>query len=202
MKNQLRKIGILLCGILILTFGIALFIKATMGADPFTTFNLGLSEKLHISFAGVQVIVNMLILGGVLLINKKYISIGTLISMLTVGPLIEINITLLNQLTKHPLTKQQQMIFLIAGCFILSIGAGIYIAANIGVGPYDIIPLLIEEKKIASFKVTRMLLDLGCVILGNIMGATIGIGTLIAALWLGPLIEYFRKLAKKHIVKE
>lgn len=200
-KMKVKKIVVLLIGIAILSFGITLFIKATLGADPFTTFNLGISKIIEIPFSITQVSINILILLIVLFIDKKYIGIGTLIAMVLVGPLIEVYLTGINIILPGTYSLPIKICILLIGCIMVSLGGGIYISVNMGAGPYDIIPLLIEEKRNISFKTTRILLDLICVILGSILGETVGIGTLIGAFCLGPAIEFFRKVSLKYLIK-
>lgn len=200
-KKLIKRIVLFLIGILGLAFGIACFIRSSMGTDPFTTLNIGIAQRMHLSFAGVQVIMNILILIAVYLIDKTFIGIGTAISMISIGPLVQYYLMLLKPIDNQEITIVK-IIMLVVGCLFVALGAGIYIATHLGVGPYDILPLVIEAKKKLSFKVTRMLLDLGCVILGGILGATVGVGTFIAAICLGPAIEMFRKLTIKYILRE
>lgn len=198
MKKYLLFIG----GLLILSFGIALFIQSNTGSDPFTTFNIGMSRNLGLLFSIVQVSANGIILLIIWMMEKKYIKLGTLLAMLIVGPLIEVNVYLLDYVFNFFSLQFNPYLLLIIGCLLVCMGAGIYIATNFGAGPYDIIPLLAEEKFGYSFKVTRILSDVLCVILGGILGATIGIGTVLAAFCLGPGIEYFRRLTQHYILQE
>lgn len=201
-ETKRKKQFLFFIGIFILALGITLFIKSNTGSDPFTTFNLGISHLLNKMFALVQVGINTLILIVILIVDKSYIKIGTIISMMMVGPLIEINLVLLEWVGSMIPLAIPSYVLLPIGCLLVCLGAGIYIAADQGAGPYDIIPILFEEKFNYSFKLTRIVFDLICVILGGVLGATIGMGTLITAIFLGPGIAYFRKLTQVYVLKE
>ena len=80
-----------------------------------------------------------------------------------------------------------------------SIAAALYYDADLGVSTYDAIPLHIADKKpriagrILQFKVIRIISDLVCVLIGFLLGMMPGIGTVVTALFMGPLITFFRR---------
>lgn len=200
-QKSLKRLVVLILGIMILSFGIALFIKSDLGCDPYTTFNLGLSAQLNFNFSLTQIGLNVLILGGIMFFDRSFINIGTVISMFCVGPLIEGYSYFINFLLPDTYSFGFRVVLLILACTIVCFGVGLYIASNMGTGPYDILPLLIEKRKCLTYKWIRIILDVSCGILGFLMGATVGIGTLIAALCLGPGIEFFRSFTIKYILK-
>jgi uncharacterized membrane protein YczE len=67
------------------------------------------------------------------------------------------------------------------------------LTGNLGVSTYDAVALLMAEKKIAKFQYCRMGTDLICTATGFILGATVGIGTVVTAFFMGPIIAYFNK---------
>lgn len=200
-QKVLKRLVVLISGILILSFGIALFIKADLGCDPYTTFNIGVSDKLNFSFSLTQIGLNLLILIGIMFFDRTFINIGTLISLFCVGPLIEGYGFLINLILPGEYSLGFRVVLLMLGCTIVCLGVGLYIASSLGTGPYDILPLLIEKRKYLTYKWIRIILDVSCAVLGFLMGATVGIGTLISALCLGPGIEFFRSLTIRYILK-
>lgn len=197
----MNKISVLILGLIILSCGIALFIKADLGCDPYTTFNLGVSDRLNLNFSLTQIGLNLLILIVIVFLDKAFINIGTMISMFCVGPLIEAFSFLINKVLPGKYNFGISFILLLLGCLLVSFGAGLYIASNLGAGPYDILPLIVEKKKYLTYKWIRIILDISCAILGFMMGATVGIGTFIVAVCLGPGIEFFRNFTIKYILK-
>ncbi|MEG0387827.1 MAG: hypothetical protein RR448_09205 [Niameybacter sp.] len=201
-RAYIKRIIVLVLGIIILSSGIALFIKADLGCDPYTTLNLGVSSAVNYNFAIVQIIINLVILAFILAIDKSFINIGTIISLFCVGPLIECFTKVIDRVLPYQYGLVGRVVILITGCLVVAFGVGVYIAAGLGVGPYDILPLIIEKKKSWPYKWIRITLDISCAAIGVALGETIGIGTIIAALGLGPGIEYFRSFAVKFILKQ
>ncbi len=91
------------------------------------------------------------------------------------------------------------MIFLVIGIIVSCIAAAFYYSADLGLSAYDAIPLFIAGRKpkvfgkILPFRVIRMISDLLCVAIGFAFGFMPGIGTVITALFMGPLISYFKR---------
>lgn len=201
-QSYLKRIIVLLLGIIILSFGIGLIIKADLGCDAFTTFNLGISTRMHMSYATIQILVNIIILIFIVVVDKKFINIGTVINLIIVGPLIQYYSGVANRLIPYELSFIGRIVLLMIGCIIISFGVGMYIASDLGAGPYDILPLMLEKHKKWHYKWIRITLDISCSLIGFMLGATIGVGTIIVALCLGPGIEYFRGLTKRYILKD
>lgn len=200
-RKFMNRMLVLLLGLIILSSGIALFIKADLGADPYTTFNIGISDQLNLSFSITQISLNLLIFIFILFLDKTFINIGTIISLFCVGPLIEGFTFIINTILPGNYGLGIRFMLLLLGCLIVSFGVGLYIASDLGAGPYDILPLIVEKRKYLTYKWIRIILDVSCAVLGFMLGATVGIGTFIVALCLGPGIEYFRNFTIKYILK-
>ena len=95
-------------------------------------------------------------------------------------------------------------IILIIGINIMSIGVGIYLEANLGASAYDAMPYVVNNalKKDFSYKYTRIVLDVICIVVGLIFGEKIGIGTIFLGFLSGPLIVFYREKAKNIIFKK
>ena len=84
-------------------------------------------------------------------------------------------------------------IALIIGILSISFGAALYFTGDMGVSTYDAVALIMAEKKIAKFQYCRIGTDLICTLSGYLLGATVGVGTLITAFFMGPIIAFFNK---------
>lgn len=75
--------------------------------------------------------------------------------------------------------------------------ASFYFTADLGVSTYDAVALIMADKKIVQFKFCRIGNDLICLSIGFLLNVVVGIGTLVTAFFMGPLIYYFRiKIAR------
>ena len=90
------------------------------------------------------------------------------------------------------LTVTHRVILLVAGIVLMCLAAALYFTADLGVSVYDAISIIMSDKKIASFRICRISTDSICVIIGFSLKASIGIGTIITALFMGPLIQVFK----------
>ena len=92
-----------------------------------------------------------------------------------------------------------RVLFLAIGIVVSCFAAALYYTADLGVSTYDAIPLHISDCKpklfgrVLPFRVVRILSDLVCTTVGVILGAPAGVGTVITALFMGPLISFFRR---------
>jgi len=72
-------------------------------------------------------------------------------------------------------------------------GSSLYFTGDLGVSTYDAVALILSEKKVVRFQYCRIVSDLVCTILGYLLGATVGIGTVITAFFMGPIITVFNR---------
>lgn len=190
-------IGVAVCGV-----SVGFFKRATYGVDPFQSLMSGLSAVLPISFGTLYVLVNICLLLFSIINDKSKIGIATLINLFLLGYIADFSHNTLLQLLPE-LGYAGRAVMLIIGIVAMCIASSFYFTADMGVSTYDAVSLVMAYKwKLASFKVCRIGCDLCCVIIGLILfflsgqdfseiGQVVGIGTIVTAFFMGPLIEYF-----------
>ena len=72
-------------------------------------------------------------------------------------------------------------------------GSALYFTGDLGVSTYDAIALVLSREKKWDFRITRISTDVICTVLGVLTGAVAGIGTIVTAVFMGPLIEFFNR---------
>ena len=96
-----------------------------------------------------------------------------------------------------------RIILLILGVVIMCFASSLYFTANLGVSTYDAVSLIMTDKKLGKFRYLRIATDLFCVIAGFLLGGIVGIGTVITAFFMGPLIDFFKqKIAEPLLNKK
>ncbi|WMC93906.1 YczE/YyaS/YitT family protein [Kineothrix sp. MB12-C1] len=192
MENRNRRIVMSCVGIIICGISVALFRMAHWGTDPFQTFCAGIQELTGISFGLLYMIINGLMLLVVFLVQRKYIGIATVLNITLLGYVVEWTYGWLQR--QYPVESiSSKIIFLCLGLLLLCIASSLYFTADLGVSTYDSIALYLSEKKVARFSICRIGTDLFCVITGGLLGAPVGVGTVITAFCMGPLIQFFNK---------
>lgn len=90
----------------------------------------------------------------------------------------------------------------LAGCVILSLGMSIVINSNAGTGPNDLVAVILSDKlERIEFRWVRMGCDAFFVILGFILGGTVGVGTIIAIFLTGPMVQFWLPKTKALLQK-
>lgn len=193
-----------LCGVLICAISVGIFKLAALGVDPFQSLMSGLDQLIPISFGTLYVIVNLILLSFSLLTDRHNIGIATFINLFLLGYVTQFTYDLLQKLFPDP-NLFFRIVCLIVGIVIICFGSALYMTADLGVSTYDAVAIVLANKwKVAKFKFCRVGTDLVCVIAGIIVfllgGGTIssiptivGVGTIVTAFFMGPLIELFNE---------
>lgn len=124
--------------------------------------------------------------------DKSKIGLGTVINIFLLGYVAEYSSLLFENLIPEP-SLAVRFVFLILGIVIMCFASALYFTADMGVSTYDAISLIISEKKKWKFQFCRISSDLFCTIVGFSFGATVGIGTVVTAFFMGPLIAFFNR---------
>ena len=204
MKRILMSaIGVLICGI-----SVGMFKRASLGVDPFQSLMSGLNAVIPISFGTLYVIANLCLLLFALLLDRRKIGLATLINLFFFGYIAEFTLKLLEKILPE-LSMPGRLILLVIAVVIMCLASAFYFTADLGVSTYDAVSLIISEKQDrVAFKYCRIISDVICVILGFVLctaggftlaqiGGEIGIGTIITAFFMGPLITFFNE----HVAK-
>lgn len=187
-----RRLVMALLGVLVCAFGVSLCRMADFGVDPFQTLCSGLYRVILLPEGLVYIAVNTALLLLVLLLNRHYIGLGTLINLFLFGYVVDFCQQGLTSLLGMP-DMLGRVIYLALGIVVICVSCAMYITADLGVSTYDAIPLHMADKKLGSYRLLRVCSDFICVLSGFLMGARVGVCTLITACLLGPAIAYFRE---------
>lgn len=202
MNSKTKRILWAIIGNVIIGMSIGILRLSNLGVDPLSFMNTGFSDFLNKDFGTVITVTNFILIMIVFLGHRKSIGLGTVINMLTVGYSADFSYMILKFLDNDKFLVN--FIILIIGINIMSIGVGIYLEANLGASAYDAMPYVVNNalKKDFSYKYTRIVLDVICIVVGLIFGEKIGIGTIFLGFLSGPLIVFYREKAKNIIFKK
>lgn len=215
--DLLKRLILFFVGMSVIQFGVALFLKTNIGSDPFSVFTQGLAFTLDKTglrdFSLVKMIsgkaevtpgiANMIILVAlftiVLLVERKRIKIGTLICVVGVGPIIDLGIKVVSYFPVESYNIVIKALLVVLGCLVIAIGFSVLSAANVGVAPNDIVPFIIQDKTKVQYRWIRITMDAVFLIGGFFLGGTVGIGTVISMLALGPFIQFCLPYGEKFV---
>lgn len=201
-ENLSKRIAMSLFGVVICAVSVGIFKIAALGVDPFQSFMAGLDAIVPIDFGTLYVITNAVLLLFALVFDKHYIGIATFINLFLLGYITQFTYDFLQTIIIEP-SMVVRILCLVVGVVIICFGSAFYMTADLGVSTYDAIALIIcNTWKKGKFQYVRIITDLVCVIMGVGLflaaGGTIaliptiaGVGTIITAFFMGPLIEFF-----------
>ncbi|RKM59294.1 hypothetical protein D6855_10340 [Butyrivibrio sp. CB08] len=212
LKERKRRIAMSLAGVIICAISVGIFKLAALGVDPFQSFMSGMDALIPIDFGTLYVIVNVVLLLFSIIADRHNIGIATFINLFLLGYITQFTYSLLQRLFPDP-SIVFRAICLIVGIVIICFGSSLYMTADLGVSTYDAVAIVMSSKwHWGKFKYIRICTDLVCVILGCVLfvmaGNSIskiptiaGIGTIITAFFMGPLIDLFCEKFAKPLLK-
>ena len=202
-----RRILMALVGMAIAGIAVGFFKRAFFGVDPFQCLCNGINRVIPIGFGTLYMLINAVLLVIDFFLDRHYIGISTFINLFLVGYAVEFSENMLARWFGEP-GMLLRIAFLVIGIVISCIAAALYYTADLGVSPYDAIPLHIADRKpklfgkTVPFRVVRIISDFICVAVGFALGFMPGIGTIITALFMGPLITFFKKTLSDPMLKK
>jgi len=197
-KEWILRAVILMAGLTIAHFGVTLFLLSDLGSDPFNVLVQGTTRKLDdltglsfITHGRVHMAICILIMLVLLFIDRSYVKIGTILCMFCGGPIIDVFTVLLKPAAYVFSSLPSRILMVALGCVILAYGMTIVIKSDAGTGPNDLVALVISDKIHKKFSIVRLITDALFTLAGFAMGGTVGIGTLICVVLVGPVAGVF-----------
>ena len=193
-----KALIILLIGLTVAHLGVTLFLLSELGTDTFTVFIQGLSRIFGVSVGTVHVIVLCILMVIMLVTTKGYVKPGTVVCAFCGGPIIDLFTWMLDGWINVDAGMPVRVISMLAGCVILSAGMSIVINSNAGTGPNDLVAVILSDRiEKVQFRWVRVGCDLFFVVLGFLLGGTVGAGTLVAVFLTGPLVQFWLPRPKR-----
>ena len=178
-------------GITILSLGTAFLRGGQVGLDPFTATNTGISGHLSMSLGVYQLLANAAIFIFILIMDRHKIGIGTLLNMVLVGFEVQWFIALYQQIFGTHANTIVIISDLIVGLILFTLGASMYMGADLGVAPYDAIAPILSDRLHTQYRTIRIAQDILFMIVAYFIGGPVGVGTVIVAFFTGPLITFW-----------
>lgn len=199
-SDWIKALIILLIGLTVAHLGVTLFLLSELGTDTFTVFIQGLSRVFGLSVGTVHVIVLCIFMVVMLFTTKGYVKPGTVVCAFCGGPIIDFFTWLLGEQINSGSGMVLRAVSMVLGCIILSAGMSIVINSNAGTGPNDLVAVILSDKiEKVEFRWVRVGCDSFFVILGFILGGTVGIGTVAAIVLTGPFVQFWLPKTKRIV---
>ena len=182
-KPNPKTFFFLILGLTLFGLGEALLIVSNFGVTPWTVFAEGVAKNFDISIGLATFLVSISIL--VLWVPlKQKIGIGTISNAIIIAFTIDLFVYLLPH-SKNTFLSFFEMTF---GILLVGVGSGIYLITNLGPGTRDGLMKGISENFKKPIYIVRLSIEITVVIFGWLLGGTVGLGTLMFAILIGPII--------------
>lgn len=179
-----RRVIQLLVGLFLYGAGCALTIEAGLGVDPWTVFAQGLSVRTGIGIGWITNIVGFFVLLLWIPLRQKP-GIGTIANILLVGTSMQLVLGVVPPISG----LIAQIAVLLAGIVVVAIASGLYIGAHFGPGPRDGLMTGMHARLGWPIWLSRALVEVSVLVAGWFLGGTVGIGTVLFAVLIGPLVH-------------
>lgn len=176
----------LLLGLWLYGLAIALMIEGALGASPWDVFHLGVSLHLPLSFGMVMVLTAIAVLLAWIPLRQMP-GLGTLANTLLLGPFADANLALLGTPESLPL----RCAYLLGGVLLCAFATALYVGAQLGPGPRDGVMTGLARRTGWSIRTVRTAIEVTVLAAGVLLGGTVGVGTVVFALGVGPVTQFF-----------
>jgi len=187
-----RHMARLQLGLFLFGLAVALMLEAHIGLDPWSSLHEALSDRTGLSFGRVSQIIGLCLIVFSASVLSVRPGVGTVINMLIVGPWIDV----FRAQAWFPSVDGGWVGILqfVGGILVMGLGTAVYIGARMGAGPRDGLAMGLARKVDRSLRVTRNSVEVTVLVIAFFLGGSIGLGTLLFAVLMGPTMQANLKL--------
>ncbi|MFL6109152.1 MAG: YczE/YyaS/YitT family protein [Marmoricola sp.] len=181
-----RRLTQLLGGLVLYGLTIAMLIRGTLGNAPWDVLHQGLAEHLPVDIGGALIIVSALVL--LLWIPLRELpGLGTIANAILIGVASDVFLALISA----PDALAARIALTLAGVGLNGLATALYIGSQFGPGPRDGLMTGLHRRTGLSIRLVRTCMEVTVVAVGFLLGGTVGLGTLLYALAIGPMVQLF-----------
>ena len=186
--RRVRRFGQLLTGLLLYGFTMGLMVRAVLGLDPWDVFHQGLTALVNrwvpLSYGAVITIVSVLVLLLWIPLRQRP-GVGTVANAAIIGFTVDLTLWLIPPVDNLPV----RIALLVLSVVGNALAGALYIGAGLGPGPRDGLMTGLVARGVGSVRVVRTAIEASVLGIGWLLGGVVGIGTVVYALAIGPLLH-------------
>ncbi len=183
--NLLLRLIQLFAGLIVFGASLGLMVRAELGLGPWDVFHQGIAERTGLQIGWVIIAVSVAVLALWIPLRQRP-GFGTLANAVVVGLAVDATLAVLTT----PRSLALRVVLLVAGIVANGVATGLYIGAGLGPGPRD---GLMTGLALRGYTIrwARTVIEVSVLGLGWVLGGTVGVGTILFALAIGPLAHHF-----------
>ncbi len=185
-RDLVERILQLLVGLFLYGVSLGLMVRGGIGVAPWDVLALGVSGQTGIGYGAVTVLVSIVVLLLWIPLRQR-VGLGTLLNALLVGPSADLALAVI----PAPPSVWVGAPMFVAGLVLLAFATGLYIAADFGPGPRDGLMTGLVARTGRPVWLVRTFIEGSVLLVGFVLGGPVGVGTVLFAFGVGPLIGWF-----------
>lgn len=195
MNNYIKKTIKLIIGLFLYALGLILCIRADIGLAPWDAFGIGVSNVTKISYGNVSIITGILILIILVLLFKEKIGFATILNTILIGVFADLIVSL--NIIPYMTNFFTGLLMLVTGQIVVCYATYLYISVGLGSGPRDTLMVALGKKlPHVPIGIVRGSIEGTVLLIGWLLGAKVGIGTVIYVISIGFVLQTTFKLLK------
>ena len=181
-----RRLSALYFGLALYGVSLAVMIRADLGLDPWDVFHQGVTEHTGLSFGTVTAITGVVVLLIWIPLRQKP-GLGTISNVIVIAVAVDAALAVLPTVESIPL----RVTLMVAAVIVNAYATVLYIGAGLGPGPRDGLMTGFVARTGLSVRLVRTIIEVTVLTVGFFLGGSIGVGTVIYAFGIGPLVHLF-----------
>ncbi len=185
----LRRLPGLLAGLVVFGVGIAVMAASGAGLGPWEAFHQGIAGRTGLALGTISILVGIPVLALWWPLGERP-GVGTILNVAFIGTATNVALPLL----PHPGEPVLQLAMSACGVLLIGLGSGLYLAADLGPGPRDGLMTGLHHRFGWSIRRARTAIELAVLVAGFLLGGAIGLGTILVAFAIGPVVQAFLRV--------
>jgi uncharacterized membrane protein YczE len=188
-RNPARRLPQLIGGLALYGVSMAMQIRSGLGLNPWDVLHEGLTEQTPLSFGVITAITGVIVLLLWIPLRQRP-GVGTVANVLVIAVVVDVALALL----PAPEALAARIALLVGGVVLNGVATAAYVGARLGPGPRDGLMTGLSARTGRSVRLVRTCIELVVLACGWLLGGTVGVGTVLYALAIGPLTQAFLPL--------
>lgn len=184
--RRVRRFSQLFLGLTAYGIGMAMQVRGALGLDPWNVLHQGLERHTRLSFGTILVIVGLLVIALWIPLRQRP-GVGTLANAVWVGVSADLALRFIPESELLVVRIPE----LVAGIVGVGFAGALYIGAGLGPGPRDGLMTGLHARGLGSIRLMRTCVEVTVLLVGWLLGGGVGLGTVLFALAIGPIIQFF-----------
>ncbi len=182
------RVAVVALGLFVFALGVVLNLRSGLGLGPWDVLHQGISRRTPLTFGQASQFAGALVIGVGLLLRVRP-GVGTVLNMALIGFFVDRILGTRLIPSAAPYGPIVQFLVDALGVLLVGLGSGLYIRGSLGAGPRD--GLMLGLRRLTGWRiaVTRAALEVTVAAVGFLLGGTLGLGTIVFALGVGPAVE-------------